>query len=263
VALGGVEYSRSGKPAGPDQAAFEHPVLRGGPFAGGFPPLPGSRAEVEALARLLGDRVELITGPEATVEALEAAGQRARWLHVATHGWFSPDTVRSARDSAPVDAQLAQVSGMSALEAVRDLSPMLLCGLALAGVNAPSSSESPGLVTAEELSTWDLADCELAVLSACETNVGVVRAGRGVASLQKALHAAGARSVITSLWKVPDEATAELMTAFYRLHLIEGVGRAEALRAAKADLRERVDTAGRPAYSPRDWAGWVLTGEAR
>ena len=58
-------------------------------------------------------------------------------------------------------------------------------------------------------------------LSACDTNVGERRAGQGVASLQKALQMAGARSVITSLWKVPDEATKELMLDFYRRLWVE------------------------------------------
>ena len=52
----------------------------------------------------------------------------------------------------------------------------------------------PGILTAEELATFDLRNCELAVLSACETNVGIRRAGQGIQSLQTALHAAGART---------------------------------------------------------------------
>jgi len=84
-------------------------------------------------------------------------------------------------------------------------------------------------VTAEELSALDLSGCELAVLSACDTNVGLRRAGQGVASLQKALHMAGARSVITSLWKVPDQATGELMLDFYRHLWVEGKPKAQAL----------------------------------
>jgi hypothetical protein len=50
---------------------------------------------------------------------------------------------------------------------------------------------------------------------ACETNVGIRRAGQGIQSLQTALHAAGARTAITSLWKVDDAATRKLMERFY------------------------------------------------
>ena len=94
-----------------------------------------------------------------------------------------------------------------------------------------------------------------------DTNVGERRAGQGVASLQKALHMAGARTVITSLWKVPDEATKELMLDFYRRIWIEKQPKAQALWEAKTRLRDAKDESGRPKYTTRDWAAWVLTGE--
>ena len=137
--------------------------------------------------------------------------------------------------------------------------------MALAGANLPADATGriPGLITAEELSTLDLANCELAVLSACDTNVGVRRAGQGVASLQRALHMAGARSVITSLWKVPDEATKELMVDFYRRLWVQKKEKAVALWEAKMKLRDAKDERGRPKYGTRDWAAWVLTGDPR
>ena len=72
---------------------------------------------------------------------------------------------------------------------------------------------------------------------------------------------AGARSVITSLWKVPDEATAELMSELYRRLWVLDEPKHRALWGAKMRLRAAVDDAGSPRYSTRDWAGWVLTGE--
>jgi CHAT domain-containing protein len=139
---------------------------------------------------------------------------------------------------------------------------MLLCGLALAGANLPEDDvgRAPGLITADEISTLDLSNCELAVLSACDTNVGECRAGQGVASLQRALQMAGARSVITSLWKVPDEATRELMVDFYRRMWIEKKPKHLALWEAKKKLRDAKEETGKPLYSTRDWAAWVLTG---
>ena len=94
----------------------------------------------------------------------------------------------------------------------------------------------------------------MAVLSACETNVGIRRAGQGIQSLQAALYAAGARSSITSLWKVDDAATRRLMELFYTKLWEEGLPKAQALWEAKCVLREE----GAPV---RDWAGWVLTGD--
>lgn len=113
----------------------------------------------------------------------------------------------------------------------------------------------PGIRTAEELATIDLSNCELAVLSACETNVGIRRAGQGIQSLQGALHAAGARTAVTSLWKVDDRATRELMELFYTKLWNEELGKAEALWQAKMEMR-----AG--GAELEDWAGWVLTGDS-
>jgi CHAT domain-containing protein len=112
----------------------------------------------------------------------------------------------------------------------------------------------PGILTAEELASFDLRNCELAVLSACETNVGIRRAGQGIQSLQTALHAAGARTAITSLWKVDDAATRRLFELFYTKLWKEKLGKADALWQAKMALRAE----GHPL---RDWAGWVLSGD--
>jgi CHAT domain-containing protein len=145
---------------------------------------------------------------------------------------------------------------------VRGLSPLMLCGLALSGANAPEDDRArAGVLTAAELATVDLVGCSLAVLSACDTALGENRAGQGVASLQSALHAAGARTAVTSLWKVPDAATRELMAEFYRRLLVEGDPPRRALWRAKRVLRDARDAAGRPRFGVRDWAGWVVTGD--
>lgn len=238
-------------------------VARGSSFA----PLEHTGPEVREIAQLfasLGEREALILeGRRASREALEGVDERANWLHVATHGWFAPESVRSWSDVQEGERAAGSPWRASAEEVVRGMNPMLLCGIALAGANLPADSlgHVPGLVTAEELSTFDLWSCELAVLSACDTNVGERRSGQGVASLQRALHMAGARSAITSLWKVPDQATRELMLEFYRRLWIEKQPKSQALWEAKKRLREARDDAGRPRYTTRDWAGWVLTGE--
>ena len=139
---------------------------------------------------------------------------------------------------------------------------MLLCGLAFAGANQASESglRHPGRISADELAWCDLSRCELAVLSACETSVGIRRAGQGIASLQQALHTAGAKYALTSLWKVSDEATRVLMTEFYRRIWEKGEPFHRALRGAKRSLREARTPDGRPRWGPADWAGWVLSG---
>jgi CHAT domain-containing protein len=99
----------------------------------------------------------------------------------------------------------------------------------------------------------DLRGTELVVLSACETGLGQVKTGEGVFGLRRAFQLAGARTVVMSLWKVADEPTRELMSAFYR-HLLAGLPRAEALRRAQLQLRQRYP-------HPCDWGAFILQGD--
>ncbi len=285
VLLGGCDYGADPmandrpEPARPQNeviaAAFgggsAPALLRSTMWEQGFAELPYTESEVLGIANVRGAEQDLerapivLRGTRASREALEELAPRARILHLATHGWFAPESVSSTEDPAPLEMRSGVVFPMTRMTRaaqVHGSSPMVLCGLALAGANLAPNEQGRvrGLITAEEIASFDLSQCELAVLSACDTNVGVRRAGQGVASLQKALHMAGARSVITSLWKVPDEATKELMVDFYRRLWVEKKPKHQALWEAKMRLRNTVDEQGRPLYATRDWAAWVLTG---
>ncbi|MCY2961075.1 MAG: CHAT domain-containing protein [Planctomycetota bacterium] len=275
VAIGDVDYALRGARPGEESAVASSPRdaagrLRGTPFAHGFPPLPATRAEIDGLAARFAELDPhatpiLLTGGEATVDRALELAETARWLHVATHGWFAQEAYAERESDLPLDAQSGLGRRLDRSGAVRERSPMLLCGLAFAGADrgADARGTQRGLVTADELSTIDLSACDLAVLSACETSLGVHQAGQGAASLQEALHRAGARSVITSLWEVPDAATRDLMLEFYRRLWIEGLPKGQALWAAKRRLRDARGSDGERSASPRDWAGWVLTGDPR
>ncbi len=271
IVIGDVDYGSSdGKSAELPQVGARGPelagVLRGSAFEAGFATLPATAEEARGIAALLQESpteaewAVLLTGERASTRELAALAGGARWLHVATHGWFAPDPAPSTADPVPEGNAVLR---MSIGERVRGMNPMLLAGLALSGANLPQNElgRIPGLVTAEEIGVLDLSRCELAVLSACDTSVGVRRAGQGVASLQKALHMAGARSAITSLWKVPDETTKELMLDFYRRLWLEKRPKWRALWEAKTRLRRARDGQGRPLHATRDWAGWVLSGD--
>ncbi len=97
---------------------------------------------------------------------------------------------------------------------------------------------------------------ELVVLSACETGLGQYRPGEGIMSLSRGFALAGARSMVSSLWKVNDAATSQLFGYFYQ-HLRKGVPRAQALRQAKLDyLAHAPERLRHPYY----WAGFVYYG---
>ena len=109
-----------------------------------------------------------------------------------------------------------------------------------------------GIVTALELAGMDLWGTQLVVLSACNTGRGTVLRGQGVYGLRRALITAGAETLVTSLWKVDDDATRELMLDYYRA-LLQGAGRAEGLRQSSVATRRRF---GHPYY----WAPFIAIG---
>jgi CHAT domain-containing protein/tetratricopeptide (TPR) repeat protein len=196
--------------------------------------LPGTEVEVNGLVALAKNRkldTRLLKGTKATAAALLAELRKARFVHLATHGFFADKEFRSVFQ---YDPKLFEMRGQERVGAGA-LSPMVLSGLVLAGAN---QRETPGrgLVTGESLIDCDLSGLELAVLSACETGLGDVAGGEGVFGLQRAFHLAGARNVAATLWKVDDTATAALMAVFYRELWEKGQPPIEALRRAQLEI---------------------------
>jgi CHAT domain-containing protein len=100
------------------------------------------------------------------------------------------------------------------------------------------------------------APVKLVVLSACRTGLGKDVRGEGLIGLTRGFMYAGASSVVASLWKVDDEATAELMKRFYTNMLQGGMTAPEALRAAQNSIRQE------PQWSaPYFWAAFTLQGD--
>jgi CHAT domain-containing protein len=130
------------------------------------------------------------------------------YLHVATHAYFaSPEAGRFRATQGDQESFLS-----SRKYRTYQRNPLLSSGLVLAGANR---SPEAGILTAEEIADLDLRGVQLAVLSACQTGLGRVESGAGVLGLQWAFHAAGARTLVTSLWSVDDAATSVLMEEFY------------------------------------------------
>jgi CHAT domain-containing protein/tetratricopeptide (TPR) repeat protein len=99
---------------------------------------------------------------------------------------------------------------------------------------------------------------DLVVLSACQTALGKQVRGEGLVGLVRGFMYAGAKGVVASLWKVDDEATAELMKIFYRGMLKDGMRPAAALQAAKVEMSRH-----KRWHSPYYWAAFELQGEWR
>lgn len=222
-------------------------VLQGDPASlARLPRLEASGEEVRGVAGLVPGSTILLRdkATESALMELAGSGEISRYdvVHLATHALV--DNRKPAR-SALVMAQAGPADG--------------------------DGPEPDGLVTSEEIAEgWKL-NAELVTLSACETAVGRKIFGEGIVGFAYPFLQAGARSLLVSLWKVDDRATALLMGRFYEEWLGSSPddtprearrSKAEALQAAKRWLREyRGASGGRPYEHPAYWGAFVLIGD--
>jgi len=193
--------------------------------------LPGAQYEAKSIqekvtsgasAKSSINRVSMVTGREASRDYVTAGGlQGYGILHFATHG--------------VVDADIPELSG-----------------LVVSGDQM--NNEKISYLRPHDIAQLQL-DADLIVLSGCETGIGKSLAAEGLMSLTRPFFVAGARQVVSSLWKVSDQATAALMEHFYT-HLLDHQLPAEkALQRAKDDMRAD------PQWQhPYFWAGFVIQG---
>jgi CHAT domain-containing protein/tetratricopeptide (TPR) repeat protein len=198
--------------------------------------LPGTRAEVEDLGALFSGRSRLYLGPEATERTAKALGRDVALIHFACHGFLDGDF--------PLDSALA-----------------------LAVPEAPGEGAENGLLQVWEIFESVRLDADLVTLSACETGLGKEMGGEGLVGLTRAFQYAGARTVLASLWKVPDAATAVFMRQMYA-QIRAGRSKDEALRCAQAEFLAGPVEVSRPGGGtgrldvshPFYWGGFVLAG---
>jgi len=242
---------------GPDFDHFEDEATDVASTAGPLAPLPGARQEAVVIADLLG--VTPLTDAGASKIAIMVRRSPVV-LHVATHAYYlSPAESDLPGEGADrVVPKLVLGRGIETIAGLDD--PFMRAGIALSGANRTlldlTSAVDPGsgLLTARDVMSLDLRRTQVAVLSACDTGLGLVVPGESVAGLPRALLVAGASTVVMSLWKVADESTSTLMQHFYGA-LIDGQGGPDALRTAKLRLMK----AGR---SRADWGAFICYGEA-
>lgn len=161
-------------------------------------------------------------------------------LHLATHGYFYPGNKIISSDF------------LSEKFSIPNLSPMLRSGIILAGANESQDkdTENDGFLSAQEIARLNFAELDLVVLSACETGLGDAIGSEGVFGLQRAFKIAGAKSLIMSLWKVPDEQTSELMSCFYSNYM-KGMTKSQSLKQAQLAMKKIYK-------SPFFWGGFIL-----
>lgn len=179
--------------------------------------LEHAATEAKSVARQYGS--EPLLGPAASEGAVVSQANRAGILHLAAHAVLNPINPLFTR------IELAPDEGHD------------------------------GYLEMHEVFGLDLSKTGLVVLSACRTQLGRLSAGDEIEGLTRAFLYAGTPAVVSSLWDVQDESTSVLMDRFYS-HLRKGKGRAEALRRAQIETRQRYP-------HPFHWAAFVLTGDGR
>lgn len=175
--------------------------------------LPGTQKEVKAISHYqLGTTVLL--RQQATETRIKEDGGLYRLLHLATHGVFEPDD--------PLQS----------------------------GIMLAKDKHNDGYLSVDELYSLSL-DADIVTLSACETALGKTGNGDDVIGFTRGFLYSGARTIVSSLWKVDDQATSELMNAFYQN--MQKRSSKTALRLAQLQVRKQYP-------HPYYWASFQMVG---
>ena len=186
--------------------------------------LPASGEEIRGIARMSAGRTRLFLGPDDRKRSFfVSAGSGAALLHVSTHAVADMDDPERSR---------------------------LL-------FSPDEPGEPNNYLFLKELYDLDLRGMSLATLSACDTERGRLVPGEGIQAFSRALLAAGSRSALTTLWRVPDQPTSEFMQHFYYYLLKKHKSKSEALRLTKLEFMR----SGTALSHPRYWAAFVLNGD--
>ncbi|MGO9215348.1 MAG: CHAT domain-containing protein, partial [Syntrophales bacterium] len=172
--------------------------------------------EAKEIARIFPDS-KVFLRADATEAALRRYGGSYSYLHFATHGQFNPES--------PLKSALLM---------------------------APDAHYN-GMLSVDKLYSLNL-DADLVTLSACDTGLSMIANGDDLVGLTRGFLYAGSGSIVASLWKVDDLATAQLMSRFYKE--LQKKNKVEALRDAQLETKKKYP-------HPYYWASFQLTGNAK
>jgi CHAT domain-containing protein len=228
--------------------------------------LPGTAMEAILVRSNLpktGGAEPLVYTERYALESVAKSLQRPQVALFSTHGFFLADQIVRAADKelAAMGRDEVRSTPLTAVGQPIE-NPLTRCGLLFAGCNPRNEGQSgggdDGVLTGMEVVGIDFRGTQLIVLSACESGVGAVNTGEGVAGLRQAFQLAGAQSVLATLWQIPDRDSALIMNDLFA-NLASGQSQAEALQNAQlkriAERREKYGAA-----HPFFWAAWTITG---
>ena len=183
-----------------------------------FDPLKYNESEVGNIKKIMDG--EVLLGIAATAEAFKKIAKQYQILHLATHGEsnIAQGNYSFLAFATPKDTTKGQVLY------VKDLQ----------NINLPT---------------------ELVVLSACETGIGELQRGEGVVSVGKGFSYAGAKSVLTTLWKINDNSAAKLMPLFF-----ENIKAGQAKDIALSNAKNTFIKTQRHTH-PYYWSGYLVYGD--
>lgn len=231
VLFGDIDYNEEGTRTSTPQHSIA--VMRGAGSVTAddmqFANLTNTRREIEQIAQILSENkvknILSLSDTQASDQAFFSLNDsKVNILHIATHGAYA-EVLKSKDEN---DAMKRSI-------------------MAFAGANLGGGN---GIVTAADIAKMNLRHCNLAVLSACETALGMIGSD-GVFGLQRGFKNAGVRTLLMSLRTVNDAATMEMMIQFYR-SLMAGQSPNQSLRTAQQYLRKN-------GYDkPEYWATFIV-----
>lgn len=217
-----------------ESATFKNLLMAEPELRSGFGPLKNNADEVNSIHSLFAGKT--FTGSNATEESFRSSAGKFGVIHFATHAYADP------RDPnlSGILFHLKNSLSMNASENFSQANDSILL--------------TDNILHAYEIQSMNL-NADLVVLSACETGIGKFQNGEGTMSLARAFKYANCPNIVTSLWKVDDASTKEIMVSFYE-NLGNGLGKADALAEAKRSFRKN-----HPNAAPFYWAPFVLIGD--